>query len=234
MIRRTLGACALLLLASPFVLGAQVVGHLPENSPFVDATGRHALSAQVGMIFPGGDPAGVGPKSGLMFIGRYEYDVPGPLWLTSRVGIAPGLERTVLDPLLTGPARVVGPRNESLFMIDGGLSLSLTGDKAWKGLAPRLHGSLGMVASLNSDYDVGGYRFGPKFMPSWGLAVRGVTQKDIEWYVDLTHALWRMNYPGSYTDDGSTTDPSIIGRGKTNPWNGNLMLTFGITRLWGR
>lgn len=234
MIRRTLGACALLLLSAPLALNAQVVGHLPSNSPFTDATGRHAVSVQAGMIFPGDDPAGVGPKSGIMLIGRYEYDVPGPLWLTSRVGLAPGLERTVLDPLLTGPARVVGPRNESLIMLDGGLSLSLTGDKAWKGLAPRVHGSLGMIASLNSDYDVGGYRFGPKFMPSWGFAVRGVTQKDIEWYVDLTHALWRMNYPGAYTDDGSTVDPSIIGTGKTNPWNGNLMLTVGITRLWGR
>jgi hypothetical protein len=71
-------------------------------------------------------------------------------------------------------------------------------------------------------------------MPSWGFAVRGVTQRDIEWYVDLTHALWRMNYPGEYTDDGSTADPSIIGTGKTNPWNGNLMLTVGLTRLWGR
>ena len=232
MIRRTLGAFALVLVALP--LSAQVVGHLPEESPFTDATGRHTLSVQTGFFLPSGDPAGVGPKKGLMFLGRYEYDVPGPLWLTSRVGIAPGIERTVLDPLLIGPARIVGPRNETMFLLDGGLSLSLTGDKAWKGLAPRLHGSLGIIASLNSDYDVGGYRFGPKFVPSWGLAVRRVTTTNYEWYVDITHALWRMQYPSAYTDEGSTVTPSIIGTTKLNPWNGNLMLTFGLTRVWGR
>ncbi len=221
-------------LAFPLALRAQIVGHLPDQSPYTDATGRHAVSLQAGFMLPGEDPAKVGPKSGLMLIGRYEYDVPGPIWLTSRVGFAPGLERTVVDPLLTGAARTVGPRRESLVMLDGGLVLSLTGNKSWKGLAPRVHANVGMIASLNSDYDVGGYRFGPKFMPSWGFAVRGVTQRDVEWYVDLTHALWRMNYPDSYTDDGSTVDPSVIGTGKTNPWNGNLMLTVGITRLWGR
>lgn len=230
--RWTLGACALLMFASP--LDAQLVGHLPQESPFVDATGRHVVSIQPGWILPRRDFAGVGPKSGLFVMGRYEYDVPGPLWLTSRLGYAPGLERQVKDPELTGAARDAGTRTEPLMLLDAGLALSLTGDKSWKGLAPRLHGSLGMVASLNSAYDVGGYRFGPKFMPSWGLAVRGVTGRDWEWYADATHAWWRMQYPSSYTDAGSTVQPSIIGDRIQNPWNGNWALTVGITRVWGR
>lgn len=232
MIGRILGACALLVLAHP--AAAQVVGHLPGDSPFQDATGRHMGALQIGFIAPGSDPAGVGPQSGLMLMGRYEYRLPGPMWLSARGGLAPGLQRNVKDPELTGAARNVGTRNESLLMLDGGLVLSLTGEKAWRGLAPRVHGNLGMVASLNSDFDVGGYRFGPKFMPSWGFSVRGVTQKDWEWYADLTHALWRMQYPSSYTDDGATVEPSIIGTQRQNPWNGNLVLTFGITRVWGR
>jgi hypothetical protein len=43
-----------------------------------------------------------------------------------------------------------------------------------------------------------------------------------------------MQYPNSYSDDGATVQPSIIGTGRKNPWNGNLMLTIGITRVWGR
>lgn len=232
MIGRILGACGLLLLAIP--ASAQVVGHLPAESPFQDATGRHMAALQVGFIFPGKDPGGVGPQNGLMLLGRYEYDLPGPMFLTARTGFAPGLTRNVKDPELTGAARNVGTRVEPLFLLDGGLALSLTGDKAWRGLAPRVHGNLGMVSSLNSAFDVGGYRFGPKFMPSWGVSIRGVTQKDWEWYADLTHAIWRMQYPNSYTDDGASVTPSIIGTERQNPWNGNLILTFGITRVWGR
>jgi hypothetical protein len=55
-----------------------------------------------------------------------------------------------------------------------------------------------------------------------------------EWNADLTHALWRMQYPVAYTDDGTTADPSILGTGKKNPWNGNLMLTVGFTRVLRR
>lgn len=232
MIRRTLGALALLLLALP--LRAQLVGHLPAESPFEDVTGRHLLGAQLGFFVAGSDPAGVAPGSGLALIGRYEFAVPGPLVLLARVAYAPGLERTVKDPLLTGAARNVGTRQESLVMFDVGMALSLTGEKAWRGLAPRVYGNLGMVGSTNSGFDVGGYRFGPKFMPNYGVAVRGVRAGKWEWYADLNHVFWRMQYPGSYTDDGATVQPSIIGTGKTNPWSGNLMLTVGITRVWGR
>ena len=232
MIRRTLGALALLVVALP--LRAQVVGHLPEQSPFEDATGRHTASLQAGMIFPKKDRAGVGPQSGLILMGRYEYDLPGPMWLVSRVGFAPGLTRNVKDPELTGAARDLGTTTESMFLLDGGLVLSLTGEKSWRGIAPRVHGNLGLVSSFNSDFDAGGYRFGPKFMPSWGLAVRGVTGKDWEWYGDLTQAFWRLQYPRSYSDAGATVSPSIIGTSKLNPWTGNYILTVGITRVWGR
>ena len=235
MIRRTLGALALLcvcLSAAP--LAAQVVGHLPTASPYEDLAGKHLVALQAGWILPRRDPADVGPKSGVMLIGRYEYDVTGPLWLTGRVGLAPGLARNVRDPILSGAVRELGERVEPLFFLDGGLALSLTGDKAWKGLAPRLHGNLGLVASLNSDYDVGGYRFGPKFLLSWGVSMRGVTGGVWEWNADITHAAWRMQYPVAYTDDGTTADPSILGTQRKNPWNGNVMLTVGVTRVLRR
>jgi hypothetical protein len=233
--RRTFGANALLILsflAAP--LSAQVVGHLPSESPYEDVGGRHLAALSAGWILPSKDPAGVGPKSGLMLIGRYDFDVAGPLLMTGRVGLAPGLSRNVKDPVLTGAGRDAGERVEPLLLIDGGLILSLTGNKAWRGLAPRAHGSFGMVTSLNSAYDLGGYRFGPKFTMSWGLSVRGATGGAWEWNADLTHMLWRMQYPTEYTDDGTTADPSILGNGSKNPWNGNLMLSFGITRVFRR
>lgn len=236
MIRRTPGAFALLCLCLSTVPASaqEVIGHLPTASPYQDVAGKHLLALQGGWILPSDDPAHVGPKSGMMLIGRYEYDVTGPLWLTARAGLAPGLARNVRDPLLTGAAREVGERVEPIFFLDGGLALSLTGAKAWKGLAPRVHGDVGMAASLNSDYDVGGYRFGPKLMLSWGLSMRGVTGSAWEWNADITQGAWRMQYPGAYGGDGTTTDVSILGKQKKNPWNGNVMITLGLTRVLRR
>jgi len=235
--RRTFGALALLLIAvlTPAAITAQdVVGHVPVESPYQDLSGRHLAALQLGWVLPSRDPAGVGPQSGLMLIGRYEYDVSGPLLLTMRSGLAPGLVRNVKDPLLTGPLRNRGERTEPFFFLDGGLALSLTGQKAWRGLNPRLHTNIGLVTSLNSEYDLGGYRFGPKFIWSWGTSVRGVREGRYEWNADLTYALWRMQYPSTYRGDGSATDESILGDQKLNPWNGNLILTVGITRAFRR
>jgi hypothetical protein len=232
--RRTFGAFALLLLSIAPLTAQDVVGHVPAESPFRDLSGKHLTSLQVGWVLPSSDPAGVGPRSGLVVIGRYEYDVNGPLLLTVRSALAPGLVRDVKDPLLTGAARNVGERTERFFFLDGGLALCLTGEKAWRGLNPRLHTNIGMVASLNSEYDLGGYRFGPKFIWSWGGSVRGVRAGRFEWNADLTYALWRMHYPSSYGGDGSASDESILGDGALNPWNGNLILTFGVTRAFRR
>jgi hypothetical protein len=235
--RRTFGAFALLLLsltASTSSSAQEVVGHVPSQSPFQDLSGRHLTSLQLGWIMPSRDPAGVGPQSGLMLIGRYEYDVTGPVLVSVRSGLAPGLVRNVKDPLFTGPLRDRGERTEPFFFLDGGLVLSLTGEKAWRGLNPRLHTNIGLVTSLNSEYDLGGYRFGPKFIWSWGGSVRGVRPGRFEWNADLTYALWRMQYPSSYKGDGSATDESILGDQRLNPCNGNLILSVGITRAFRR
>lgn len=233
MTRRILGACALLLCLAP-AASAQLVGHLPAESPFTDATGRHVAALGLGLFIGDRDPAGVAPKSGLMLMGRYEYDVPGPLVLVTRGGLVPGAERNVKDPLFAGALRNAGTRNETLGFVDWGLALNLTGDKAWNRYQPRVHGTMGAITSFNSDFDVGNYRFGPKLMLSWGLGLRRVTAGEWEWTLDLTHALYRMSYPVSYTDQPTSASPSIIGTGKTNPWSGNLFLTVSLNRVWGR
>lgn len=225
---------ALLLLAISAPLSAQVVGHLPEQSPFTDATGRHIFTGYLGYLTGVDDRAGVGPKGSLLLAMEYDYDFPSAFFLTSRVGLAPFAERNVLDPLFTGPQRNFGTRSEPLIFIDGGLSASLTGEKAWHGIAPRVFTNIGFIGSLNPDYDIGQYRFGPKFTFSYGLNIRGVTGKDWEWRADITQLNYRINYPGTYRGDGSATDESVIGDARANPWAPQTMLSFGIARIWGR
>lgn len=232
MIRRALGACALLLSALP--AGAQVIGHLPDQSPFADAIGRHSATLQLAWLKTADDPAGVGPTSGLMFLGRYEYDAPGPITLTTRVGFSPSLQRDVKDPLFSGPLRDLGTASEPLLLVDGGVQLSLTGDKTFLGVQPRVHTNVGLVSSLQREFDIGGYRFGPKLALSYGTSARITTGKRFEVHLDLTHMLWRMNYPPSYRTGTGIQEPSILGNGSKNPWTGNLLLSVGITRVWGR
>ena len=222
-----------LLLAAALPLRAQVVGHLPTESPFTDAFGRHIWSGYVGYLGGVNDPAGVGPSGSLMAAVTYDYDFPSAFYLTSRLGVAPGAERTVLDPLFSGDRRVVGTRGEPLLLMDVGLGASLTGEKAWRGINPRVVGSIGYIGALDPDYDIGQYRFGSKFTMSMGLNIRGVTGKRWEWRADLTRSFYRMNYPGSYTAAGSTIPDAILRGSTTNPWAGQTSIALGIARVWG-
>lgn len=227
MIRRTLLLCAIFALAAP--LGAQV-GYPPEQSPYEDLRGRQGITVGVGLINPGTDPAGVGPGAGYLVHGRYDYLLAGPLWAFARLGYAPGLERTIKDPETSGPGRIFGSVDEPLVIGDLGLAMNLTGNKSYRRLVPRVSGSLGFVSTFKSEYDLGGYRFGTKFMLSLGIGARLATRNGWDLSADLTRMWWQMEYPDSYGGDGSATDESILGRGRLGPWTGNTVLTLGVTR----
>lgn len=222
-----------LLLAAALPLRAQVVGHLPPESPFTDAVGRHIWSGYIGYLSSVNEPAGVGPKGSILAAVTYDYDFPSAFYLTSRIGLAPTAERAVLDPLFSGPQRIIGTRTEPMMVMDFGLGASLTGEKAWRGISPRVVGSIGYLGSLDPDYDIGEYRFGSKFTMSLGLNVRGVTGKRWEWRADLTRSFFRMNYPGLYRGTNATQGDPIITGGPSNPWAGQTFLAIGIARVWG-
>lgn len=241
MIRRALpffSPAALLLtlsVAAPLraTLGAQG-GYPPSESPYEDLRGRQSITLSPGWLMPGNDPAGVGPGSGLMVTGRYELFLTGPLWLVSRIGYAPGLERTVKDPGAAPAARVVGTTTEPLVLADVGFGLNVTGNKTWHGIAPRVLGNVGIASTFDSDFDLGGYRFGTKFAVSYGLGARISTGSAWEINTELTHMFWQMKYPDSYGGNGSATDESILGAQALAPWKGNFMLSIGVSRYFFR
>jgi len=221
-----------LLLAAVLPLRAQVVGHLPSESPYTDAFGRHVLAGYLGYLTSVNDPAGVGPQGGVLAAVVYDYDFPGAFFLTTRVGLAPTMERAVLDPLFSGPQRNAGTRREPRPVADFGLGASRTGEKAWKGITPRVIGNIGYLGTTDPDYDIGQYRFGSKFTMSMGLNIRGVTGKRWEWRADLTRSFYRMNYPATYRGGPSNGGNAIV-TGPSNPWTGQTFLSVGIARVWG-
>ena len=224
-------ACALLLAAAP--LAAQV-GFPPDKSPYEDLRGRQALTVGIGSIAPERDPAGVGLGRGAMLTGRYELQLAAPLWLLTRVGLAPSLERTVKDPLLTGAARIVGTDTRPFFLWDAGFGLNLTGNKSWHRVVPQLHGGLGVVSDFSTAFDVGGYRFGTKFSLNYGLGLRINTRSRHEIHVDLTRAFWKYKYPDAYGGNGSSADSSILGARPLTGWSGNTILQVGVSRFFFR
>lgn len=232
MTRFILGTALLCAVALP--ARAQLIGHPPAESPYRDALGKHSVTLHLGWLSTADDPAGVGPQSAPMIIGRYEYATVGPFAVTARLGVAPTSERNVKDPLFSGPLRDLGTRQEPLLLFDGGVVLNLTGDKTWRGIQPRVHTNFGLINSLNNDWDVGPYRFGPKFVMSYGTSLRVVRSQSFEWHFDLTHAFWRMNYPTSYRTGVGIQEPSLIGNRSSNPWTGNIILSVGVSRVWGR
>lgn len=223
-----------LLVLSAAPLRAQLVGTLPSESPYTDATGRHLLSLYLGYFSSVDDPAGVGPQGSPMIAATYDYDFPSAFFLTTRLGVAPSSKRNVLDPLFDGPQRNFGTRTEQLVVLDVGLGASLTGEKAWKGITPRVITSVGYIGATDPNYDIGQYRFGSKFNFSLGLNLRGVTGKNWEWRADLTRSFYRMNYPTEYRENSSGLGDPIIEGNRLNPWAGQTFLAIGIARVWGR
>jgi hypothetical protein len=219
------------LTATP--LAAQV-GHLPANSPYEDLRGRQALTLGLGRLSPDADPAGVGPGSGLLLSGRYELQIAAPLWIQTRLAIAPGLSRTVKDPLITGDARIAGTETRPLVMWHTGLGLNLTGNKSWRRLVPQLHGGLGFVTDASTAFDLGGYRFGTKFSLDYGASLRVTTGSRHELHVDLSRATWKYNYPDSYGGSGAASDSSILGARDRSGWTGSTVLQIGISRFFLR
>lgn len=232
MIRRSLPFLLAAFVAAP--LGAQVVGHTPENSPFEDLRGRQALTFLTGMIAPGGDPAGVGPRSGMQLSARYELLLTGPLWLQARATYAPSLDRTVKDPVLAGAARNIGTSTRPLAALEAGFGLNLTGNKSWHRIVPQVHTGFGWVTGGTNEFDVGGYKFGNKFTVSYGVGARIVTGRAWELSADVTHLFWKYKYPDDYTGNGGSGDNSILQGGALSPWQGNAVLSFGVSRFFFR
>jgi len=230
-IRRSFFLGTALLLSAP--LGAQV-GYPPSASPYEDLRGRQAVSYGVGLLAPGVDPARVGPHQGLLVTGRYEIKLSNALWAQARLGVAPGLERRVKDPLFDGALRDFGTATDTYVLGDVGFGLNLTGNKSWRRIVPQVTGGVGFISTLGESYDLGAYRFGTKFQLSLGVGARINTRGAWEGNVHLTNMFFKYKYPGDYGGDGSTTDTSILGDGSLSPWKGNLVLQVGVSRFFFR
>ena len=164
---RTRGRAAGLALATFLALSAAgplaaQVGHPPGTSPFHDLTMRQTLSLGLGRFGGNTAVAGVGWRAGMLYAGRFDTRLSGPLDLTATLGVAAS-SRFRIDTEDDSATRVSGPVDRTLLLADIGLVLNLTGAKTWHGVAPYVGFGAGWMTPMKTEQDPGGYNAGPNF-----------------------------------------------------------------------
>ncbi|HUF28859.1 MAG TPA: hypothetical protein VMM18_17895 [Gemmatimonadaceae bacterium] len=226
----TLAGMLLLALGAP--LPAQVVGRLPEESPFRDLRYRQDVSLFTGYYAAGRDPAGVAPQGGPTIGARYGLRVGGPMYLVARSTLVLS-ERTVIDPRLSADERVLGTESWPFLLTDLDFALSLTGDRSWRNLVPELTTGIGLHTDFRSRPDTGNYQFGTGFAFNMGGGVRYVAGDRIEVRLDFTDYLYRISYPALYFAPAPDDTQVLPSTQRRQFWKHNLAFTIGASyRFW--
>ena len=222
---RVLFGC--LLLGAPQPMRAQV-GHRPSESPCQDVKLGHSITTAVGYMFMENDPAGVAPKSAAYGQVRYDAAVGGPASLFARWIFVP-TTRALKAPGAAPGNQITGYPRVVLHMFDGGIDLSLTGNKSWHRLVPSLYGGMGMVSDFAS-VDSGGYQFGNKFEFSFGFVTRYVHPSGLRLRFEGAMHAWQYDYPNSYYVEGPNGGAIIVNTAADrNVWGNNWALSAGAS-----
>ena len=224
--KRTAFALAALVALAP-ALHAQVVGTLPDQSPYLDIQDGQRLSVVAGWLQTGHDAVGVNAKSAPMYGVRYDLSIGGAAYI-SGVLFGASTDRTVLDYTKAVAHRDIG--THSLALIDGSaqLGLSLTGRRTWHRLQPLIYIGAGVVSGLGDTFDVSDDIFGTSFQFSYGAGLRFVASRNSEFRLDIQQYWWELKYPPLYRS--TQGDPvAIKPTGSLSSWTANTALTLGWT-----
>ena len=221
-----------LALVSATTAGAQV-GHLPQNSPYVDLESSQELTFFGGQFKAGKDPIGVAPRSGPMYGLRYEIRVGGPAALVARWGHVKS-ERFPIDPTKAGAAAQLGKKDVSLDLFDLDLIVNLTGQKSFHHIVPVINLGAGIAACGGCKVDLDPYTFGTPFAFSFGGGLRYVPGGRFQIRADWNNYLYQLKYPTAYyvntTGSGAPAPPK---QARTF-WKNNPAITLGASYLFFR
>ena len=222
---------AALLMAIP---AAAQVGHQPEDSPYRDLQHRQEITVLGGWVKARHDPAGVAPQSAPMVGARYEYNLAGPLSLSSDL-TAMFAKRNVIDPAKPAAERIPRSEDATVFAADLALAMNLTGRKSWHHLVPQVRGGIGVLRSSAAD-DSSGFHFGTPFAFSFGGGLKLVPGRTgrMQLRADFTDRLFKLSYPDSYyrlaSDNTAVLDRSTAKSFYTH----HAVFTLGVSYLFGR
>lgn len=217
-------ACALIVFSAA-AGGAQTVGSLPDQSPFLDLRDGQRFGVIAGWLATGRDPVGVGPKSAPMVGVRYDLAVGGPVYLTGTL-FGASTTRTVLDYTKSASNRDIGTQGTGLVDANVSVALSLTGLRTWHHLQPLVNLGVGVASGVGDQTDISGYKTGMMFSFNYGFGVRYSTGKNSEFRFDLNQYWWQLKYPPLYrSTQGSPV--AIRPTGSLSAYTANTALTVG-------
>ena len=208
------------------------VGHLPQNSPYVDLENSQELTVFGGHFNAGKDAIGAAPQPGPMFGLRYEIRVGGPAALMVRWAHV-NTERNTFDPTKTAASAALGRKNVAVNLLDLNLVLNLTGQKSFHRIVPVVNLGAG-IASCGCTVKPDPYTFGTPFAFSFGGGLRYVPGGRFQLRADWNDYLYQLKYPTAYFVNplnGTALAPANQSR---SFWKNNPAITFGASYLFFR
>jgi hypothetical protein len=223
-------ALVLIGLALPAAAAGQV-GHDPAHSPFHPITLRSGITLVGGYLAGSSGTVGVGPADGYLAGLRYDMRLTGPTDLT--LGLTWNrLQRMVPHPSAAPDAQLTGPVRQSTVIVEGGISILLTGDKTWKGIAPYLGATLGLGFGSNVAADSSGFRFKTKFLSGPHIGLRFYPSNTVFLRVEGRLLFWQLKYPSTFFDTPTGVpdatpllDPTV---NSTSEWTAHPSLQIGL------
>ena len=225
-----IGAAALFAAVPAF---AQVVGHVPEKSPYLDLEYSSELTLEYGYMRTRHDPAGIAPQSRSILGALYEITMTGPLAFSADVISGQG-QRNVIDPLKPAATRNQGTTSNEVTAADLALALNLTGMRTFHQLVPQIRAGAGLVTSKARD-DSSGFAFGTRFAFVYGGGLKYVpTGSRFQLRADVTDRVFKLDYPDAYyriASDNSAVLPATTAK---SFYTHHTALTVGVSYLFRR
>jgi opacity protein-like surface antigen len=227
------------LAAAP--LAAQVVGHVPSQSPFRDLDFAQELTFYSGYYKAKKDPAQVAPQSGPILGVHYQWRAGGPVSITADLSRL-ATERRVLDPeasetcsgAATESCKLIDTYRWPVYFADAGVALNVTGSRSYFRMVPQLRGGIGFATDFHTKPDVGDFAFGTRFAFQWGAGIIWAPGGRYQLRVDYMNHLYSLKYPELYyrpAEDNSTVLSNDQDRGF---WLNSPRLTLGVSYLFSR
>lgn len=221
-----IAAATLFVVSATAITANAQVGHQPSKSPYEDYKTGQEMSLFAGYFRSETGAAGVLPKPSAFGGVRYDLPIGGPGFLTARYTLIPS-ERTVLDPAKPRRTRNLGLESATAHMVDVGLTVALTGQKAWHRLVPSLSVGTGLATDF-AKADTGGYKFGTKFGFTGGANIKYLLRNKWAIRAEATNYLWRNSYPDAYFAVASDTTAVLRADVEKKGWKGNWGFSLGL------
>lgn len=209
-----------------FVLAALPLAAPPAEaqtirSPLRYIEERQGLSFYGGYLFTESEltlndstRADLGPQSAPIFGARYQLRISGPISGTVGVAYAPSERKLLLAEAVNDSTaiRVIDTGNTApsrIVMAELGLTFSLTGPRAWNGLAPFVGISAGLaqeIGRITADEEEVPEPEQFDFGPSFALGLRAGTDffvtRNAALRLEVNPRLWRQSAPQGFRRQG--------------------------------